>query len=79
MLLQAFFSIRSERQLTGQINYNLLFRWFVGFDIGAAVRDAITLSKNGDRRLEADVARRIGFGWRDRVTEYAAQHSAHPL
>jgi len=36
------------------------------------------LIQNGDRRLEADVARRIGFGWRDRVTEYAAQHSAHP-
>jgi hypothetical protein len=51
----------------------------VGFDIGAAVRDAITLSKNGDRRLEADVARRIGFGWRDRVTEYATRHSAHPF
>lgn len=56
-LLQAFFSVRSERQLMEQINYNLLFRWFVGLDIDAAVWDASTFSKNRDRLLEADVAR----------------------
>jgi len=56
-LLQAFFSVRSERQLMEQINYNLLFRWFVGLDIDAAVWDASTFSKNRDRLLETDVAR----------------------
>jgi transposase len=56
-LLQAFFSIRSERQLMEQVDYNLLFRWFVGLDMDARVWDASTFSKNRDRLLEADVAR----------------------
>ncbi len=56
-LLQAFFSIRSERQLMEQMDYNLLFRWFVGLDMDARVWDASTFSKNRDRLLEADVAR----------------------
>lgn len=56
-LLQAFFSVRSERQLMEQMNYNLLFRWFVGLDMDARVWDASTFSKNRDRLLEAEVAR----------------------
>ena len=56
-LLQAFFTIRSERQLMEQIDYNLLFRWFVGLSIDDAVWDASTFSKNWDRLLEVDVAR----------------------
>lgn len=56
-LLQAFFSIRSERQLMEQMDYNLLFRWFVGLEMDARVWDASTFSKNRDRLLEADVAR----------------------
>ena len=56
-LLQAFFSVRPERQLIEQIDYNLLFRWFVGLEMDAAVWDASTFSKNRDRLLEADVAR----------------------
>jgi len=52
-LLQAFYSIRSERQL---IDYNLLFRWFVGLGIDDPVWDHSTFSKNRDRLLEADVA-----------------------
>lgn len=55
-LLQAFFSIRSERQLMEQINYNLLYRWFVGLGIDDAVWDHSAFSKNRDRLLEADVA-----------------------
>jgi transposase len=57
MLLQAFFTMRSERQLMHQIDYNLLFRWFVGISIDDAVWDAIVFTKNRDRLLEADVAR----------------------
>jgi len=56
-LLQAFFSVRSERQLMEQIDYNLLFRWFVGLKMDDRVWDASSFSKNRDRLLEADVAR----------------------
>jgi transposase len=56
-LPQAFFTVRSERQLMEQIDYNLLFRWFVGLSMDDAVWDASTFSKNRDRLLEADVAR----------------------
>jgi transposase len=56
-LLQAFFTVRSERQLMEQIDYNLLFRWFVGLSMDDAVWDASTFSKNRDRLLEAAVAR----------------------
>jgi transposase len=55
-LLQAFYSVRSERQLMEQIDYNLLFRWFVGLGIEDAVWDHSTFSKNRDRLLDADVA-----------------------
>jgi transposase len=55
-LLQAFFTVRSERQLMEQIDYNLLFRWFVGLSIDDCVWDASTFSKNRDRLLEAEVA-----------------------
>ncbi len=55
-LVQAFFSIRSERQLVEQIDYNILFRWFVGLSMDAAVWDASTFSKNRSRLFEADVA-----------------------
>lgn len=56
-LLQAFFSVRSERQLMEQIDYNLLFRWFVGLPIDAAVWHATVFTHNRDRLIEADVAR----------------------
>src|SRR5246127_1449299 len=56
LLLQTFYSIRSERQLMEQLDYNLLFRWFVGLGVDDAVWDHSTFSKNRDRLLEADVA-----------------------
>jgi transposase len=55
-LLQAFFSIRSERLLMEQLNYNLLYRWFVGLGVDDAVWDHSVFSKNRDRLLEADIA-----------------------
>jgi transposase len=55
-LLQAFYSVRSERQLMEQIDYNLLFRWFVGLGIDDPVWDHSTFSKNRDRLFDADVA-----------------------
>ncbi len=59
LLLQAFFGLRSERQLIEQLDYNLLFRWFVGLSMDAPVWDASTFSKNRDRLLEGDVARQF--------------------
>lgn len=56
MLLQAFYSIRSERQLMERLEYDLLFRWFVGLGIDAAVWDHSVFSKNRDRLLEGDIA-----------------------
>src|ERR1700746_194180 len=56
MLLQAFFSIRSERQLVERIDYDLLFRWFVGLGIEDAVWDATSFTKNRDRLLDGEVA-----------------------
>src|SRR5437764_3432295 len=55
-LLQAFFSVRSERLLMEPINYNLLFRWFVGMPMDAAVWHATVFTHNRDRLLEAEVA-----------------------
>ena len=55
-LLQAFFSIRSERLLMEQLDYNLLYRWFVGLGVDDAVWDHSVFSKNRDRLLEAEVA-----------------------
>ncbi len=56
LLLQAFYSIRSERQLMERLEFDLLFRWFVGLGIDEAVWDHSTFSKNRDRLLEGDVA-----------------------
>jgi transposase len=57
--LQAFYTIGSERQLTEQLDYNLLFRRFVGLGIDDPVWDHSTDSKNRDRLLEADVAKKF--------------------
>ena len=56
-LLQAFFSVRSERMLMEQIDYNLLFRWFVGLEIDAPVWHPTVFTHNRDRLLETEVAR----------------------
>ncbi len=56
MLLQAFYSIRSERQLMERLEFDLLFRWFVGIGVDDAVWDHSTFSKNRDRLLEGDIA-----------------------
>ena len=56
MLLQAFYSIRSERQLMERLEYDLLFRWFVGIGIDEAAWDHSTFSKNRERLLEGDMA-----------------------
>ena len=56
MLLQAFYSVRSERQLMERIEFDLLFRWFVGMGVDEPVWDHSTFSKNRERLLAGDVA-----------------------
>ena len=59
MLLQAFYSIRSERQLMERLEFDLLFRWFVGLGVDDPAWDHSTFSKNRDRLLEGDVAAKL--------------------
>ena len=56
LLVQMLYSVRSERLLMEQLDYNLLFRWFVGLSMDDAVWDASTFSKNRERMLEGDIA-----------------------
>lgn len=58
-LIQILFSVRSERQLMEQMQYNLLFRWFVGLGIDAPVWVPTVFSKNRDRLLTTDIARQF--------------------
>jgi transposase len=59
LLLQAFYGIRSERQIMERLEFDLLFRWFVGLGIDDAAWDQTTFSKNRDRLLAGDVAARF--------------------
>src|ERR1700724_3754529 len=61
LLLQAFFSVRSERQLMEQLTYNMMFRWFVGLSMDAPVWDVTVFTKNRERLLRGDVAAKF-FG-----------------
>lgn len=72
-LLMAFYSVRSERLFCEQLNYNLLFRWFLDMDMTEPGFDASTFSKNRLRLIEADIAKQF-FG---RVVEQARR--AHLL
>jgi transposase len=59
MLLQAFYSVRLERQLMEQLAYDLLFRWFVGLGVNDPVWDHSSFSKNRDRLLDGEIAARF--------------------
>ena len=61
LLLQAFYTVRSERQLMEQLDYNLLFRWFVGLGIDDPVWDVTVFTKNRDRLLGGEIATKF-FG-----------------
>lgn len=54
LILQALFSVRSERQLCEQLEYNLLFRWFVGLDLDEPTWDATSFTKNRSRLIESE-------------------------
>jgi transposase len=59
LLLQVLFTIRSERLLMEQLEYNLLYRWFIGLDMDEAVWVPTVFSKNRDRLLEGDIAEKF--------------------
>jgi transposase len=59
LLLQVLYTIRSERMLMEQLNYNLLFRWFVGLNLDDEVWDVTVFTKNRERLLKAEVARQF--------------------
>src|SRR5436190_4980004 len=59
LLLQVLYTVRSERQLMEQLEYNLLFRWFIGLNMDESVWVPTVFSKNRDRLLEADIAERF--------------------
>jgi transposase len=70
LLLQGLYSIRSERLLMEQLDYNLLFRWFVGLNMDDPVWDATVYSKNRERLLAGDIAQ----AFFEQVVELARQH-----
>jgi len=70
LLLQGLYSIRSERLWMEQLDYNLLFRWFVGLRLDDPVWDATVYSKNRERLLAADIAQ----AFFEQVVELARQH-----
>jgi transposase len=70
-LLQALYSIRSETLLIEEINYNLLFRWFIGLTMDAEVWDHSTFTKNRQRLLDGEIA----VKFMNRVLKYGRQHN----
>src|ERR1700719_3648943 len=70
LLLQIFYSVRSERVLIEQLRYNLLFRWFVGMEMDEAVWNHAVFSKNRERLLNEEIAE----GFFQRVLERAKPH-----
>src|ERR1700726_1187447 len=70
LLLQIFYSVRSERMLIEQLQYNLLLRWFVGMEMDEAVWNHAVFSKNRERLLNEEIAE----GFFQRVLERAKPH-----
>src|SRR6202048_1566446 len=82
LLLQAFCSVRSERQLMEQLGYNLLFRWFVGLSLDAEVWDVTVFTKNRERLIAGDIASKFMAAFvadlRDyNVTPHVAQNTTN--
>lgn len=59
LLLQVLYSVRSERQMMEQLNYNLLFRWFVGLNMDDVIWDTTVFTKNRERLQRGEVAERL--------------------
>jgi transposase len=77
LLLQVLYSVRSERMLMEQLDYNLLFRWFVGLQMDDPVWNASTFSKNRDRLLTGDIADKFFEGVLARAQESELLSNEH--
>ena len=63
LLLQVLYSVRSERPLIEQLDYNLLFRWFVGLEMDDEVWDVTVFTKNRERLIDAQASQQLLAGW----------------
>ena len=61
LVLQVLYTVRSERMLMEKLQYNLLFRWFVGLNMDDPVWDVTVFTKNRERFLEGDIVREVLF------------------
>src|SRR5437773_7008798 len=77
LLLQILFSIRSERMLMEQLVYNLLFRWFVGLNADDSVWDPTVFTKNRQRLLDGDIARKFFARVLEDAREFALLSDEH--
>src|SRR5579862_2000428 len=77
LLLQVFYSVRSEALLMEELDYNLLFRWFVGLNMDEDVWDATTFTKNRDRLLEGDIAQEFFAAIQDQARERGLLSDEH--
>jgi len=79
LVVQMLYSIRSERLLMEEMDYNILFRWFVGLKLDEEVWDATTFTKNRERLLEAEVAKQfLAAVWRWRGRKVVCPTSSSP-
>ena len=79
LLLQVLYSIRSERQLMEQLDYNLLYRWFVGLNMDDPIWDVSVFTKNRQRLLDGDVAEASSMRcWSRRASASCSRMSISP-
>jgi len=77
LLLQVLYSVRSERLLMEELNYNLLFRWFVGLNLDDWVWDPTTFTKNRERLLRGDIAEEFFAGVLEQARGYELLSDEH--
>jgi transposase len=77
LLLQILYSVRSERLLMEELDYNLLFRWFVGLNMDDPVWDATTFSKNRERLLEGNIAQAFFEAVREQIQQKSLMSDEH--
>src|SRR5467141_4129823 len=77
LLLQVLYSVRSERLLMEELNYNMLFRWFVGLNMDDQVWDPTTFTKNRERLLRGDIAEEFFAGVLDQARGYELLSDEH--
>src|SRR6266498_3978710 len=77
LLLQVFYSVRSERLLMEELDYNMLFRWFVGLNMDDRVWDPTTFTKNRERLLRGDIAEEFFAGVLDQARGHELLSDEH--